>query len=79
MALSTVGTYTFASSTRQTKRLRYPPGKFFTCMVLGMAVSGGQHASEETIGMGGERCDVKHISKHIFGPKYQQSSDGQRR
>ena len=57
----------------------YPPGKFFTCMVLGMAVSGGQHASEETIGMGGERCDVKHISKHIFGPKYQQSSDGQRR
>ena len=55
-----------------------PPGKFFTCMVLGMTVSGGQHASEQT-GMGGGRCDVQHIGRGIVHPKYKQSSDGQRR
>ena len=55
-----------------------PPRLVFTCMLLGMTVSGGQHVSEQT-GMGGGRCDVKHVGRGIVDPKYKQSSDGQRR
>ena len=56
------------------------PFSFHLHGFLGMAVSGGQHAPEQTIGMGGGRCDVKNIwAKGSVEPKYQQSSEGQRR
>ena len=61
------------------KEAPLPPRLVFTCLLLDMAVSGGQHAPEQTIGMGGGRCDVKHIGRGIVDPKYKQSSDGQRR